>query len=435
MSADASGDMEKLLDLAFASGALASGQKSEDVLHQIGGDAATLALAAQQVEEVKGRASARKWTPEEDRFLDEALGQLSIDEISAYLGRSLQAIKIRRTRLGLDAPSKQAGELTARQTADLLGVDVHAVCRWIEDGILPGRVLPMERHIRVVKKATLWRWAVNPMNWPYFENSVYDDTRSNNGQDFAKGTDRIADPRLRRLIELKKKRWGDEWWSLGQVAEHHGVTLSGVHKAVYEGRIPGVRYQNWRVRKSDALKLQIVPGKGHGSLLDWSRRADEFLVLASAVGLPDSVIAALAGGIYSDKTVRYRLKSLMDGGIERVLQRAGSVQYDPGRGLLWTDWRQHTHRFPGLVRAIAAFKAGRELPHVERQYVRGVMTAWLRWFSEGDPDREELARRMTFGWQVRSERMWSRYRRMVEWGIDPFGIADGRREEATGHYG
>lgn len=415
-------NLDTLLDLAFASGALASGQKSEDVLHQLGGDAPTLALAAQQVEEVKGRASARKWTPEEDLFLDEALGRLSIDEISAYLGRSLQAIKIRRTRLGFDAPSKQPDELTGRQAADLLGVDVHAVCRWIDDGILPGRKLPMARQIRVVKKVTLYRWAVNPMNWPYFENSVYEDTRSNNGRDFAKGTQRIADPHLRRLVELKKARWGDEWWSLGQVADYHGVTLSGVHKAVYEGRIPGVRYQNWRVRKSDALKLQIVPGKGHSSLSQWSPRADEFLLLASAVGVPDSVASALTGGVYTDKTVRYRLKTLLDGDVESVLERAGSVQYDAGRGLLWADWREHTRRFPGLARAVAAFKAGRELGHVDRQYIRGVMTAWLRWFSEGDPKREELAHRMTFGWHVHTEKMRARYRRMVAWGIDPFGI-------------
>lgn len=421
--------LDDLLDIAEAAGALASGRKEEDVLHHLNGNGRAVAVAMQQLEDYTQWDPARPWTDEEDAFLESALGQLSIDEIASYLGRSPNAVKVRWTRKGFAAPSKQPGEMTACTAAKALGVDAKVVCRWIDEGILSGREAPTDRLIRLVKEVTLYRWAVNPMNWPYFENSVYNKTRSSNGQDFAKGTARMGDRRLARLIERQKERWNDRWWSTAEVAEYHGVTHELVNLWVNRGEFEtAVKWQNWRVLRSEALAKQFATGRGSNSPIEWSAAADAFMVLAAAVGVGHSIIAILMGGAWDDKRVAYRLRYLLTGGEAVDICEAMNIPFDEGyvycdseRGLLWTDWRYHARSFHTLGRAAERFRNGEDLGHIDRQYVRGVMLTWLRWFAGDDDEQRHLIHKMTYGWNVLTPTLREWHERLVSWGIEPFG--------------
>ena len=62
------------------------------------------------------------WTEEEETFLRENLGVLSMEEIAAALGRTATAVKIRWTRKGYHAPSKQPGDIVANKAGKMLQI-------------------------------------------------------------------------------------------------------------------------------------------------------------------------------------------------------------------------------------------------------------------------------------------------------------------------
>ncbi len=68
-----------------------------------------------------------RWMQEEKKFLRENIGKLSDSEIGSALGRSDDAIKIKRTRWGFVSPSKRTGYLTAHQVCLLLSLDSHNI--------------------------------------------------------------------------------------------------------------------------------------------------------------------------------------------------------------------------------------------------------------------------------------------------------------------
>lgn len=219
-----------------------------------------------------------RWTTQEDRFLQENLGVLTLEEIAARLGRSVNGVKIRQVRQQFAAPSKRPGWLTGHQVARILGVDIHPVCALAGRSLIPLRRLPGERGILTISKVTLYRWATNPEHWPYFIRSVWDPAR-------------ITDPRLRRLIERQKERWGDEWWSIGQVAAYHRVGHTDVNRLIRQGKIAATDWGNWWIKRSEATRPGLKFWKGKGARMAayqegrWSPRADAYLLQARAEGL------------------------------------------------------------------------------------------------------------------------------------------------------
>jgi hypothetical protein len=216
-------------------------------------------------------AKSFRWSLSDLRWLDENLPVLNTNELATRLGRTENAIKIVQVRRGIIVKSKRPGWVTAHQAAALLGIDVHAICFLTDTGRLPSRVLPGGRRIRMIRYVTLLRWAVNPENWLYFFNSMRD-------------TARILDPHLRRLIERQKARWGDEWWTIGEVAAYHGVEHFDVNRAIRRGEIKAVKWSNWKILRSEATRPEVRFLKGKGAarsvLFDerWSKEADAFLL-------------------------------------------------------------------------------------------------------------------------------------------------------------
>lgn len=208
------------------------------------------------------------WSQEERKFLEENLGKMSVEQIGYALGRSANAVKIKQFRYGFKAGSKQKGWLTGRQASKALGVDIHCIMHLVERGMLPCERIPGPRHILRIRQVTLYRWATRPEHWMMFK------------------TAKMGDRHLARLVELAKARWGDEWWSIGRMARERGVDIRNIAAHIYRGRLKGVQWGNWYIRKSVAMKEKFYEGKGGAaiSLRDWPARADAFILKCRAEG-------------------------------------------------------------------------------------------------------------------------------------------------------
>ena len=251
-------------------------------------------------------AKPANWSQEEIQFLRDHLGYLNETQIATYLGRSWEAVHLYRQRHDIPAPSKHPDYVTAEKAAKLLGTDGHKVTHWVDIGLLPGEILPGPRRIRRIRKIALMSWATNPKNWIWF-----------NPED-------IIDLHLRRLIELRKERWNDEWWNTNQVAAYHGVDNGDVERYIKHGKIKAVQavrrdgrsngsWANWFILRSEATRpdLKFCKGTGTGQHhYPWTKKADEFMLRAEAAKIPRKIIARLMKEDYKrlDNHLRYLLR-------------------------------------------------------------------------------------------------------------------------------
>lgn len=91
---------------------------------------------------LKHRAGSRgpEWSQDELDYLREVWGDKTIPQIAKHLGRSINAVKVKATRLGYVGQTRSGEMMSARKVSELLGVDVHAVCDyWIPKCGLKGR--------------------------------------------------------------------------------------------------------------------------------------------------------------------------------------------------------------------------------------------------------------------------------------------------------
>lgn len=195
----------------------------------------------------------RTWTPAEDAFIREHLGWLTDAEMGEALGRTETAVHLRWNRdLQLPGPSKSPEVITALKAAELLGIDGHKVAHWVDAGLIRGRLMAGGRKIRLIQREDLRRWALNPMNWVYF------DIRN------------VLDEELHHLLAMRAKRWNNEWWPTERVAQYHGVDTSDVKRYIRAqrilafqpqvslgGRHPLRGWARWFVLKSEATRADL----------------------------------------------------------------------------------------------------------------------------------------------------------------------------------
>lgn len=358
-----------------------------------------------------------QWSQDEEIYLREQIGKLTYAEIGAALGRSEAAIKIRQVRKGMPAASKRPGWVTGHGAAKRLGVDIHAIMRLTERGILPHEALPGKRGILSIRLVTLYRWAVNPGNWIYFK------------------LEKMGDARLRRLVERRRERWEDAWWGTGRVADWHGVEHTDVQRFIEAGKLPAVKWGNWWVKRSDATRagLRFPKGKGAGHALVWSEAGDEFMLLATAVGLSASATSKMGGAQNPD----YRIVCLRKSGKVRLMADRQGVLFDDGRGVLLADWRTYARRFPRLARAMEKFRrylAGERVftrKHIvgytdaDLNLVRGVLHAWAVWYARTDV-QIRFASRLAHANHARADTLRAALDEIRSWGVDPLGGIDGK---------
>ncbi len=306
-----------------------------------------------------------RWTPAERDYLAAHIGIQNDEQIAAALGRSPNSIKIKRQRWNLPAHSKRPGYLTGNTIARILGVDIHAICKMHNRGLIPTKRLAGARGILVIHQTTFYRWAINPNNWIYFK------------------PQRVTDLHLRRLIQLKTARWNDQWWSVGQVAAHHKVKEGTVGAAIYYGRLPAVRWGNYYVLRSNAIKHHFWTGKGHGHEIDWAPAVDKFILLATAVGLTSHSIEIQTG--ISHKRISHRLHQLRATCEIPAIIAASGIQYNPTTKQIHINLQQVSYRFPALTKTIEHFKKGKQLTKTQTLLTRAYLAHLLDWHNLPGP--------------------------------------------------
>jgi hypothetical protein len=242
-------DLDLLMDMAISGAEIEDGISPERVAFH-----SNLNPAIFSGLERRRDAKEPQWSPEELDYLANNSGKQTIEEIAEFLGRSVLAVTIKQTRKKIKRVStaKQC-YITANQASIMLGIDGHKVAHWFDVGFIRGRIQPGEHQIRLVLKVALFAWACNTDNWIYFD------------------PNKVQDAHLRRLIELKKARWGDEWWTTKQVAAYHGVETSFVNSYIDAKRISArqIKYSlggrhtkmgwaNWFVLKSVATDPGLI---------------------------------------------------------------------------------------------------------------------------------------------------------------------------------
>lgn len=201
------------------------------------------------------RGSGRRWTEEEDAYLDKMAGVISDMEIAEKLGRSVMAVHVRREReKRLPCQSKHPAYITANRASSLLGIDGHKVCGWMDAGIMPGEKIdtPCQATRRILL-SVFYRWLRQPETWLYVD------------------VNQILHPQVKAMVEKCQGEWADEWWSTQQVADYYGVDKRVVNRHANLGRVPGIRVTNkggragegqrwgyWYFRKSEAAGFEFV---------------------------------------------------------------------------------------------------------------------------------------------------------------------------------
>lgn len=380
---DAVFDLDELLDAAVLEGVLAEGRDPQLAARQFG---APRVIASMSLAEMgpHGRptvSTTNRWSAADVAFLRENAGRKGDEELAERLGRSATAVRVRRRRLGLPGPSVHPDYITAQGIAKALGIDVHAVCVWIERGVLAAELSPLsDRKIWRVGRPAFYAWALRPDNWIYFYRSVRDTTR-------------IRDTRLRRMIVLRAERWGDEWWTTGEVAEYHGVDSNDVVRHIKSGRLPAARWSNWMVLRSEATRPGLRFYKGIGDAV-FDRKGtpagDAFIVLAAAVGIPWAHIGRMMKKQASG--IQPRLNSITRRGLAPWLIRAFELPVElRDDGSAWCDWRRVAPRFPLLDRSWEKLGRGERLANHERILVTSV----LRKFVMVHRPESDLSRRLS----------------------------------------
>lgn len=378
-------DLDALLEASVVQAQLADGVNPNVIAARSSFDARSL-LALENATKARAavRQNAGRWTESEIAFLRAYHNILSEQEIADALGRTRDGVHIFSERiLGLPRPSRDPRVITTGEIAEMLGVDRGTPANWIDAGVIPGRRLPLDVPIRVVDRVTFLRWAVSPRNWIYFDLS------------------KVQDPYLHRLLKLERERWGDEWWTMGQVERYHGFSQQGAHKQVRRLLGNGVaRWGNHRVLRSVAEKLILHRGKGSTPLRAYARGGDAFMVLARAVGLsPDAITKALTRHFgYSREKIQHkqvpdsftdswfvahrishlRRTGQLDGLLTQYRLRVvqGSHALD-----VFADWKHYRQRFPSVARAMDKFGMvlngdAVRMSLAEMWMVRSVFTRW-----------------------------------------------------------
>jgi hypothetical protein len=214
------------------------------------------------------------WTPAEDRFIRQNLGWMTDAEMGEMLGRTAIAVHLRWDRdLELGGPSKAPDVYTAHHAAWLLGIDGHKTAAWVDWGLIPGRLMAGGRKIRLIDRQAFRRWVLNPMHWMYFNPK------------------KVLDPELRHMLQLRAKRWGDEWWTTRQAADYHGIKTTEIKRYIQRGELPSFRlpyslggrhaqryWSNHFVRRSDAIQLKIYTRQNWRP--HWTPAADAWILKA-----------------------------------------------------------------------------------------------------------------------------------------------------------
>lgn len=313
-----------------------------------------------------------QWTQQEEEFVRANYMTLTDAEMATALGRSVDGVQIRRERwLRLPGRSQSSEILNSRSAARMMGVScAKSISRLIDDGILRASTLPLEAKMYAIQRYDLVRFALNPLNWIYFK------------------PERVADPTLRRQIAIRRKRWNDDWWSVGQTAAYHGCNITTINHYIRKGQIPAKRWGNHWILRSDAIRAVIRVGRSNWHTR-WTPRADAFILYGRAVGLSYGDLERLTGIENAAEHIAHLWrKGLVT---DRIAQLP--IMVDRERKRLYLPYRAARGRLAFVDRAVTRFLAGQKLTDSQARIILGAMSAWANWYAK-TPDQQRLARRL-----------------------------------------
>jgi predicted transcriptional regulator len=106
------------------------------------------------------KTSMRRWTVQEDDYLLRYYGVKSLLQISAKLQRSVQALESRLSRLEVYGAKSHVGHITVCELAACLEVDVHTIYKWIHKKNLPYKIIIAKtRKFMGIDIQSFWKWA------------------------------------------------------------------------------------------------------------------------------------------------------------------------------------------------------------------------------------------------------------------------------------
>jgi hypothetical protein len=296
------------------------------------------------------QAKARQWSQRELEEVEALLPYHSPDIVGQMLGRSGNAIRIKRKRRGILASSKSEGWLTANQVRVRLGMaDGRPVIGWIKKGLVLGHQIKGDS-TWLVYETSLRRWITSPVSWAYFDPS------------------RITDQQLAHLVKLSQQHWNDTWLSTREVADMKGTDtktvlmaikrgqLSGVHLREKDGRHAGAAWAFWAVKRSEAERWKYKE-----PTFDLMDEQHAFMLLARAIGLSNERIGILCG--LSTETIHQRMRMIDK--LQLALQliqkhkRLRYVSTSRPTVAVHADWRKYADQFPHVRRAFERHMCGK----------------------------------------------------------------------------
>lgn len=249
MSIDTEIEADFLIDLAISKAELQAG--IDPALVSNHSKLPLSFLSGVTLPEKKSKSPA--WTQDEIQYLRQKASKLTDHALAKILGRTCNAVKIYRTRLGIPNVSRAKEDwITANHAAEMLGLDNHKIFYWVEVGFIPSIKTGPQGYVRLINRQILLAWCVKPEHWPYLIGAE------------------IQDAKLARMVALAKARWGDEWLSTRQAADERGLVPKDVLRQIKLGKLSALhlefslggrhterKWSNWFVRRSDYDKIVI----------------------------------------------------------------------------------------------------------------------------------------------------------------------------------
>lgn len=108
------------------------------------------------------RNQGKTWTYEQEQYLLDAYGNVTLPFLCAKLGKTMEAIKQKHKDLtGHCDPYSAAGLYSPREIAPVLGVDHKTIIDWIHRRDFPAKRLHKDEdyHRYYIDSSEMWKWA------------------------------------------------------------------------------------------------------------------------------------------------------------------------------------------------------------------------------------------------------------------------------------
>ncbi|MCK1996815.1 hypothetical protein MPH47_06165 [Psychrobacillus psychrodurans] len=103
----------------------------------------------------------RIWTLEELDYLEDSWGKYSIKSMAKKLGRSIEGVKQKAIKIGLDDARTHYDGITISQLSQAIGIHYSIVMNWVikYDFPMKTKVFAIEHKVKVVTYKDFWKWA------------------------------------------------------------------------------------------------------------------------------------------------------------------------------------------------------------------------------------------------------------------------------------